>query len=271
VASSSASWSALFQGRRLVYTLLLTFSIGVHAIGIHMLAMVLPSIVADLGGAAFYAWATLLYTIASIIGTVCGGFVTARLNLRRGWPVRCRSASASCVACAAKRRMGQCEGRQALRAMRQRGGQRIATSATHRRLIRFILLVGLGHQGFDRFAQPCHLLLPIAVTHRLVTRGIPLHCRASRRHVAPLHQPRLPRPAPHRHTGGFPRLHMLLTKGADGTKIRALLAYDRHKSPVAFARQRDLTARKYPPLYADNHRHTIIAGSKGGAPRVSCS
>ena len=80
-----ASWSALFHGRQLVYTLLLTFGVGVHALGLHMLATVLPSIVADLGGAAFYAWATLLYTIASIIGTVCGGLVMARLGLRRGY------------------------------------------------------------------------------------------------------------------------------------------------------------------------------------------
>ncbi len=87
MALSSASWSALFHGRRLVYTLLLTLSIGIHAMGIHMLATVLPSIVAELGGAAFYTWATLLYTIASIIGTVCGGLVTARLDLRRGYLV----------------------------------------------------------------------------------------------------------------------------------------------------------------------------------------
>jgi MFS family permease len=87
VALSSASWSALFHGRYLIYTLLLTLSIGVHALGMHMLATVLPSIVADLGGATFYAWATLLYTIASIIGTVCGGLVTARLDLRRGYLV----------------------------------------------------------------------------------------------------------------------------------------------------------------------------------------
>jgi hypothetical protein len=80
VALSSASWSALFHGRRLIYTLLVTLSVGMHAIGTHMLATVLPSIVADLGGAAFYAWATLLYTITSIIGTVCGGLVTARLG-----------------------------------------------------------------------------------------------------------------------------------------------------------------------------------------------
>ena len=85
--NSSASWSALFHGRRLAYTVLLTLSIGIHAVGLHMLATVLPSIVADLGGAAFYAWATLLYTIASIIGTACGGLVTARLELRRGYLV----------------------------------------------------------------------------------------------------------------------------------------------------------------------------------------
>src|SRR2546427_3401088 len=85
--NSSASWSALLHGRRLAYTVLLTLSIGIHAVGLHMLATVLPSIVADLGGAAFYAWATLLYTIASIIGTGCGGLVTARLDLRRGYLV----------------------------------------------------------------------------------------------------------------------------------------------------------------------------------------
>jgi len=59
--SSSASWSALFHGRRLAYTVLLSLSIGIHAVGLHMLATVLPAIVADLGGAAFYAWAMLLY------------------------------------------------------------------------------------------------------------------------------------------------------------------------------------------------------------------
>ncbi len=69
-------------------------------LGIHMLATVLPSIVADLGGAAFYAWATLLYTIASIIGTVCGGLVTARLDLRRGYLVGALVLLGGSVGCA---------------------------------------------------------------------------------------------------------------------------------------------------------------------------
>lgn len=100
MALSSASWSALFHGRHLVYTLLVTLSVGMHAIGIHMLATVLPSIVADLGGAAFYAWATLLYTIASIIGTVCGGLVTARLDLRRAYLVGALVLLGGAVGCA---------------------------------------------------------------------------------------------------------------------------------------------------------------------------
>lgn len=79
------SWSALVSGQRAVYTLLLTLAVGVHAVGIHMVGTVLPSVVVDLGGAAFYAWATVLYTMTSIMGTVCGGLVQATLDLRRGY------------------------------------------------------------------------------------------------------------------------------------------------------------------------------------------
>lgn len=82
---ASSSWAALFHGERAVYTLLHVFGIGVHAISIHMLSTVLPSVVADVGGAAFYAWAMMLYTIASIIGTACGGAVKATWDIRRGY------------------------------------------------------------------------------------------------------------------------------------------------------------------------------------------
>jgi MFS family permease len=82
---SPASWSALFHGRHLAYTVLLSLGVGVHAFGIHLVATVLPSVVTDIGGAAFYAWATMLYIMASIMGTACGGLVRARLDLRRGY------------------------------------------------------------------------------------------------------------------------------------------------------------------------------------------
>jgi MFS family permease len=85
MTKTSASWSTLFRGPHLVHTVLLTLGVGVHAIGIHLIATVLPSVVADIGGAAFYAWATMLYTMASIIGTACGGLAKAALDLRRGY------------------------------------------------------------------------------------------------------------------------------------------------------------------------------------------
>ena len=87
MAGVPTSWSALVSGRRAAYTLLLTLAVGVHAIGIHMIGTILPSVVVDLGGATFYAWATMLYTMTSIMGTVCGGLVQATLGLRRGYVI----------------------------------------------------------------------------------------------------------------------------------------------------------------------------------------
>jgi MFS family permease len=87
MTTTSASWSTVFRGPHLAYTALLTLGVGVYAIGIHLIGTVLPSVVADIGGAAFYAWATMLFTMASIIGTVCGGLVRGMLDLRRGYLV----------------------------------------------------------------------------------------------------------------------------------------------------------------------------------------
>jgi MFS family permease len=83
--TSSSSWSALFQRQRAAHTVLLTSGVGVNAIGLFIVATVWPSVVSDIGGTAFYAWATMLYTIASIMGTACGGLVRARLDFRPGY------------------------------------------------------------------------------------------------------------------------------------------------------------------------------------------
>lgn len=82
---SSSSWLSLFQGRRAAYTTLLTLGIGVHAVGLFIVSTILPSVVADIGGTAFYAWTIMLYTVASIIGTASGGVIRARLALRTGY------------------------------------------------------------------------------------------------------------------------------------------------------------------------------------------
>ncbi len=100
MATAPASWSTLFHGRRLSHTVLLTLSIGVHAIGLFIVSTVFPSVVADLGGAAFYTWSTMLYIIASIMGTACGGLIKARLDLRYGYMLGALIYLAGAVGCA---------------------------------------------------------------------------------------------------------------------------------------------------------------------------
>jgi MFS family permease len=85
MTASAASWSALVRGRHLAYTVLLSLGVGVHAFGIHLVATVLPSVVAEIGGTAFYAWATMFYMMASIMGTASGGVLRVRLDLRHGY------------------------------------------------------------------------------------------------------------------------------------------------------------------------------------------
>jgi MFS family permease len=81
----ATSWSMLFQGGRAAHTLLLILSLSVSATNVWIVATILPSVVADIGGAEFYAWPTALYTVASILGTASGRFIKATLGFRRGY------------------------------------------------------------------------------------------------------------------------------------------------------------------------------------------
>jgi MFS family permease len=82
---STPSWAALFRGPHLVHTIILSLGVAVHAIDVFIISTVMPSVVAEIGGSAFYTWSTMLYVVASIIGTACGGFVKAALGTRRGY------------------------------------------------------------------------------------------------------------------------------------------------------------------------------------------
>ena len=65
---SAPSWSELFRGRNAAYTLILDLGIGLHAIDVFIIATVMPEVVAEIGGVAFYTWPVMLYMVASIVG-----------------------------------------------------------------------------------------------------------------------------------------------------------------------------------------------------------
>jgi MFS family permease len=97
---SVSAWSPLLHGRHAVLMVLLTLGVGVHAVDVFIVATVLPSIVVDIGGATFYTWATMVYIVASILGTASGAFVRATQGLRRGYIAAVLVFLAGSVGCA---------------------------------------------------------------------------------------------------------------------------------------------------------------------------
>jgi len=67
---ATASWLALFTGRNGLLALALTGGVALHAVNVHIVTTVLPSVVRDIGGLDWYAWNTTLFVVASILGAV---------------------------------------------------------------------------------------------------------------------------------------------------------------------------------------------------------
>jgi MFS family permease len=85
MSANSSSWSALFRNGRGVYVVALNLGIALHAIDVFVISTVMPAVVRDLGGVAFYAWATMLYMIASIMGAASGNTLRAAVGARNGY------------------------------------------------------------------------------------------------------------------------------------------------------------------------------------------
>ena len=66
-----------------MYTLLLNLGILFFAVDIFLINTLMPSIVVDIGGVEFYAWAMMLYLIGSIMGAASYGPLRARIGGRR--------------------------------------------------------------------------------------------------------------------------------------------------------------------------------------------
>lgn len=91
MAERRAPWALILRGRRGLATGIILTAIGLHAIDVFVMATVMPSVVAEIGGAAFYAWPTAIYMVATIVGAASAGPVHAGPGLRLGY------AAAACL------------------------------------------------------------------------------------------------------------------------------------------------------------------------------
>ena len=78
-------WSDVLRHGRALPTLVLSLAIGLHAIDVFVISTVMPAVVAEIGGAGFYAWATMVYMVASILGAASAAPLSTRLGARRGY------------------------------------------------------------------------------------------------------------------------------------------------------------------------------------------
>ena len=81
-SSTTASWASLFRGRNGLLALALTGGVALHAINVHIVTTVLPSVVQDIGGLDWYAWNTTLFVVASIVGAALSVRLLAALGPR---------------------------------------------------------------------------------------------------------------------------------------------------------------------------------------------
>src|SRR2546429_3096409 len=85
---AKGSWGEIFRDGRGLYSALVIGGIAMQATQMLVIAIIMPTIVADIGGAAYYTRAAMLYTIGAIVGASSTGGVWSRFGPRRGYALR---------------------------------------------------------------------------------------------------------------------------------------------------------------------------------------
>src|SRR5215469_16879430 len=98
--SPKGSWGEIFRDGHGLYSALVIGGIAMQATQMLVIAIIMPTIVADIGGAAYYTWAAMLYTIGAIVGASSTGVVWARLGPRRCYALAALVFAVGTAACA---------------------------------------------------------------------------------------------------------------------------------------------------------------------------
>ncbi|MQW88239.1 MFS transporter [Sinorhizobium saheli] len=84
-SAPQAGWSDLLGGKNAAYTTILAGGVTLHAINIFIVTTILPSVVRSIGGLEYYAWATTLFVVASILGAALSPRLLDRVGAGRAY------------------------------------------------------------------------------------------------------------------------------------------------------------------------------------------
>lgn len=98
---ANASWAELLHGRNALRSIALAGGVALHAINVYIVTTILPTVIADIGGLAFYAWSTTLFVVTSIIGSTLSARLLEGLGPRRAFLLALAVFAAGSALCAA--------------------------------------------------------------------------------------------------------------------------------------------------------------------------
>ena len=105
--TATAGWSALLKREWIPLLVAMVGGVLLHSMNVLMLlATVLPSIVADVGGAAMVSWPTTAFLASSIVAATCTGHLTVRLGARNAFCAGALVCRIGALICAAAPTMG---------------------------------------------------------------------------------------------------------------------------------------------------------------------
>src|SRR5258708_34786516 len=81
------AWSDIFRSGLGLYSALVIGGIAMHATQMLVIAIIMPTIVADIGGARFFIPAALTYTIGAVVGGPPNGVVWGPVGAARREPL----------------------------------------------------------------------------------------------------------------------------------------------------------------------------------------
>jgi len=96
----SVAWSDLVRGGNAGRTAVVGGGMIIHALSTFIVTTILPSVVRDIGGLRYFAWSTVLYVVASLLGGANCAQLLRRVGVRNAYRLALPAFAAGSVACA---------------------------------------------------------------------------------------------------------------------------------------------------------------------------
>ncbi len=98
---SSGRWGEMAQRQYLPFSTILGGGVVLHAMNVFVSTTILPSVVQEIGGLAYYAWSTTLFVLASILSAALASRLLGAVGARGAYVVALLIFSLGTIICAA--------------------------------------------------------------------------------------------------------------------------------------------------------------------------